>query len=144
MVAIKIQSSADIIRAYLQNLGFSGKLLEVATGEMLKKWEAPSQKQEISIFLDKLILEKAKKAFPESPLKDEQLIAQYKFGFLISASKDKYRDFNFGDDIRIFCSEEQAKMFAPAPGYSFAEMKPQKIESPYGFIRKIFHKRKKD
>ena len=144
MVAIKIQSSADIIRAYLQNIGFSGKMLETAAGEMLKRWEASSQKQEISVFLDRLILEKAQKAFPGSLLKDEQLVAQYKFGFLISASKDKYRDFNIGDDGRIFCFEEQAKMFATAPGYSFAEMKPQKIETPYRLIRKIFHKRKKD
>ena len=43
MVAIKIRSSKDIIRAYLENLGFSGRELETAQDEMLKKWEASSQ-----------------------------------------------------------------------------------------------------
>lgn len=144
MVAVKIQSSRDIIRAYLQNLGFSGRPLEAAENEILKKWEASAQKQEISAFLDKIILEKAKKAFPGSRLDDELLTAQYKFGFLVSSSKDKYRDFNFGEEEKTFYPVAQEKLFATAPEYSFAEMKPQKIEAPHGFISKIFHNRKKD
>ena len=144
MVAIKIRSSKDIIRAYLENLGFSGRELEAAQDEMLKKWEASSQKQEISVFPDSIILEKAKKFFAGSNLSDEQLVARYKYGFLLSESKNKYKNFNLGDESGTFAALQKGLMFATAPDYCFAEMKPQKIEAPQSFLSKIFHKRKKD
>lgn len=144
MVAIKIRSSKDIIRAYLENLGFSGKELEAAQDEMLKKWETSSQKQEISVFPDSIILEKAKKVFNGGNLSDEQLVARYKYGFLLSESKNKYKNFNLGDESETFAALQKGLMFATAPDYCFAEMKPQKIEAPQSFLSKIFHKRKKD
>lgn len=144
MVAIKIRSSKDIIRAYLENLGFFGKELEAAQDEMLKKWEASSQKQEISVFPDGIILEKAKKVFAGSKLSDEQLIARYKYGFLLSESKNKYKNFNLGNESETFAALLKDLMFATTPDYCFAEMKPQKIETPQSFLNKIFHKCKKD
>ncbi len=144
MVAIKIRSSKDIIRAYLENLGFSGKELEAAQDEMLKKWETSSQKQEISVFPDSIILEKAKKVFNGGNLSDEQLVARYKYGFLLSESKNKYKNFNLGDESETFAALQKGLIFATAPDYCFAEMKPQKIEAPQSFLSKIFHKRKKD
>ncbi len=144
MVAIKIRSSKDIIRAYLENLDFLGKELETAQDEMLKKWEVSSQKQEISVFLDGIILEKAKKVFAGGKLSDEQLIARYKYGFLLSESKNKYKNFNLGKEEETFAALLKDLMFATTPDYRFAEMKPQKIEAPQSFLSKIFHKCKKD
>ena len=144
MVAIKIRSSKDIIRAYLENLDFLGKELETAQDEMLKKWEVSSQKQEISVFLDGIILEKAKKVFAGGKLSDEQLIARYKYGFLLSESKNKYKNFNLGKEEETFAALLKDLMFATTPDSRFAEMKPQKIEAPQSFLSKIFHKCKND
>lgn len=93
---------------------------------------------------DSIILEKAKKVFAGSKLSDEQLIARYKYGFLLSESKNKYKNFNLGEESETFATLLQNLMFATAPDYCFAEMKPQKIEAPQSFLNKIFHKRKKD
>lgn len=144
MVTIKIRSCKDIIRAYLENLGFSGKELETAQTMMLSTWEKSSQKQDISVFLDGIILKKAQKVFVGSKVSDELLAARYKYGFLLSESKNKYKNFNLGDESGTFAALQKGLMFATAPDYCFAEMKPQKIEAPQSFLSKIFHKRKKD
>ena len=63
MVAIKIQSLDDIVRAYLENLGFRGRRLEDNTGQISAMLGPEFNPDDVSSSLDNLIYGFARKIF---------------------------------------------------------------------------------
>lgn len=143
MVTIKVQSSEDIIKAYFTNLGFRGKDLQEIVTLTLSDWEK-NRKGDILDFLDAQILKKARIVFPDSKLAANQLSAKFKLGFIISSKKSRFRDYITENLQDIFSEAEKMKIFAIAPDYNIAEMKPQKIETSevswFGKILNLFGK----
>lgn len=143
MVAIRIQSSEDIIKAYFRNLGFRGKELGKVCEDTAGRWnENASGKEDILTFLDGIIVEKAQTVFSSNDkLGKSQIAAKFKMGFLLSTKKSRFEDFINNDLKEDFLEAENNKIFATAPEYKPKEMKAQKIESPEtsGWLNKIFH-----
>ena len=75
MVAIKIQSKEDIIGAYLCSLGFAGRELPSIVKTVAGQLDFQSADgDELVGKIDGILLEMARKTFPESGLADEQLL----------------------------------------------------------------------
>ena len=84
MAAIKILGKEDIIAAYLRSLGFGGQDLPKivkAVAELLDFQSADGD--ELIDKIDAVLLKIARKSFPDSPLEDEQLLAEFKLCFLL-------------------------------------------------------------
>lgn len=72
MVAIKIQSKEDIIGAYLCSLGFTGRKLPAIVKTVAGHLDFQSADgDELVGKIDGILLEMARKTFPESGLADE-------------------------------------------------------------------------
>lgn len=148
MVTIKIQSADDIIRAYLQSLGFANadvqkniRFLKDKAGTSLTDGD------KIIKALDNIILTSAKKVFCNSSLDDEQLIALFKLCFLQANGADKWGHKIFEtlkEDDDIAKSLREYVVYV-APDYVFSQMKPQEIDIPHPshLLKKIFKHKKR-
>ena len=96
MVAIKIQSLDDIVRAYLENLGFRGRRLEDNTGQISAMLGPEFNPDDVSSSLDNLIYGFARKIFKGKNIDKEQKIALFKFCFMECGGADKWGAEMFG------------------------------------------------
>lgn len=147
MVAIKIQSIDDIIKAYLENLSFSRDLSAKLT-EKIKPLIADKVEKGAGVLeqLDKILLKSAKDVFADLNMTDEQLIALFKFTFLRAGGAKLWgKDFFRTKVSEKFKSALQNEVVVNAPVYIMSQMKAQKIESvtAKNFLIKLFsHKGK--
>lgn len=132
MVAIKIQSLEDIVRAYLKNLGFDGEVLETGVhrltaehGETLKKGDVPSA-------LDALIGKAAVKIYKEKSWNTEQKTAMLKFCFVRYDGAQRWGVAALLDDEipAAVIGELRSLKLLTAPECRMMKMMPQKIEAP--------------
>ncbi len=132
MVAIKIQSKEDIIGAYLCSLGFAGRELPSIVKTVAGQLDFQSADgDELVGKIDSILLEMARKTFPESGLADEQLLAQFKLCFLLCGGAEQctvqgIRQLNLPAGLTKAMRE---RFIVNAPACHYTEMKPQKIES---------------
>lgn len=132
MVAIKILSKEDVIAAYLCSLGFSqshiGNLVTVIKAKLnLKSDNADELIKEI----DLLLLDMARKVFPDLTLDDIQLLTQFKLAFILNEGakycvKDGIKNFELPQTL---VENMRNNLFFSAPVCHYSEMKPQTIES---------------
>lgn len=131
MVAIKIQSLDDIVKAYLQNLGFEGKRLDSAVGMLLMRLGNDYNADNVLSSLDELIYKSAQQIFEKNKLAKEQKIAMFKLCFLLNDGAQKW-------DVQVLLGDKidnkiatlmQEKILQVAPPYKFSVMKPQVIET---------------
>ena len=87
MVAIKIQSKEDIIGAYLCSLGFAGRELPSIVKTVAGQLDFQSADgDELVGKIDGILLEMARKTFPESGLADEHCWHSSNFAFCSAAA----------------------------------------------------------
>lgn len=115
MVTIKIQSSEDIIQAYLKTLGFEDIVL---TDEFVAK----INDKDIVGSLDELLLKQAKRIFDKKMTK-EQMVALLKIAFLTEDTAKKYGLQIFDEDFQLSAFE-----FRVVPEYKISKMLPQVID----------------
>lgn len=144
MVAIKIQSLDDIVRAYLENLGFRGRRLEDNTGQISAMLGPEFNPYDVSSSLDNLIYGFARKIFKGKNIDKEQKIALFKFCFMECGGADKWGAEMFGArtvPVEII-KEMRSKAIEIVPPYQMSKMLPQVIETPEQLLGKILHHKK--
>ncbi len=131
MVTIKIQSQCDIIKAYLETMGFCS---EKAANSALKLDQMFDDNikngEEIIAELDKRLLQLAHKLWPLTEYDIEQLVSLFKLLYLINNGAEKWGDVVFYDKA---LPEDLYKVMVShnitqAPNYALSQMQPQKIE----------------
>lgn len=131
MVTIKIQSQCDIIKAYLETMGFCS---EKAANSALKLDQMFDDNikngEEIIAELDKRLLQLAHKLWPLTEYGVEQLVSLFKLLYLINNGAEKWGDVVFYDKA---LPEDLYKVMVShnitqAPNYALSQMQPQKIE----------------
>ena len=131
MVTIKIQSQCDIIKAYLETMGFCS---EKAANSALKLDQMFDDNikngEEIIAELDKRLLQLAHKLWPLTEYDVEQLVSLFKLLYLINNGAEKWGDVVFYDKA---LPEDLYKVMVShnitqAPNYALSQMQPQKIE----------------
>lgn len=144
MVAIKIQSASDIVKAYLKGLNYDEKAAEKATKNILenlgKKFKPDD---DVTKILDDFLLKKAKKVIKNKNLNNEQILAYFKTRFIMENGAEKY---DFKDEMKDSFLEELAqKGLEVIPEYHLSQMLPQKIESTSAksILKNLFKKNKK-
>lgn len=144
MVTIKIQSSEDVVKAFLCNLGFNADLSAENSLKVLEMIDNDlSSGDEVIAKLDKLLLTSAQRIWPETNYTPEQLTALIKIAFILNDGPNRW-------GTQIFKSEKLPKdliqiiynySLCQAPHYAFAKMEPQKIEPvvSQNLFSKLFH-----
>ena len=132
MVAVKIQSKEDIIKAYLKSFGFEKERLVIVTETILGKLQnVPIQDADkIVQFIDDILTKQAKRIFSPSPLEDNQLLAQFKLCFFKCkgakcCSTDNLKKLQLPEDL---IAKMRKSYVVNAPQYHYQAMKPQSIE----------------
>lgn len=146
MVAIKIQSIDDIIRAYLTDLGFDeaqGKKNLAAVKKLLPKDCCSGD--EIIHCLDEKLKANGQIIFKGSQLADPQMLVLVRLTYIRAGAAGKWgadiltKDQFPADMVRSLHKE----IVESAPNYVLSQMKPQAIE-PAHLLQKIFrHSEKK-
>ncbi len=144
MVTIKIQSQSDVIRAYLETLGFNSDKAQKSALKLEQLFDNTIKNgEEIIAELDKRLLGAARKVWPLSEYESEQLVALFKLIYLINEGAQRWGDVVFYDED---VSEDLRKAMishsiSQAPNYSFVQMQPQKIEpvSPKNWLKRLLH-----
>lgn len=131
MVAIKIQSLDDIVKAYLENLGFKKNALTKASEEVKKLLEGRVNNDNVLSSLDDLTVASAKQIFDSSGDNAEQLSALFKLSYLTNNGADKWGADIFDHQKITAAMKKQMleKAICVVPHYQMSEMKPQVIES---------------
>lgn len=140
MVAIKVTSADDIIKAYLLSLGYPEETIE-RPAERIKEFikKDLDNNADILAVLDAIVLKKAKSAFMFSKnIKNEQVLAMFKLAFILSDGA-KYYIFDGDLDAKLMAKMEK-NLYVSAPDCKFSEMHPQKIEhsSLKSFTKRLF------
>lgn len=143
MVTIKIQSPEDIIRAYFRNLGFSEAQLDAMVKIVMSGWGSDSKNgDELLQFMENTVLAQAKRIFPDTQLDDEQLVAQFKLGFILCNGAEKYsaqmlKTQKLPEELVL---EMRNHKFSTAPEYVLSEMQPQEFVTaePKKLLHKLF------
>ena len=149
MVAIKIQSLEDIIRAYLKNLGFEGRALEGGVSKLTEKYGEVLKKDDVSSALDKLIGKAAAKIYKEKSWNTEQKTAMLKFCFVRYQGAERWGlNALLEDEISVEAIDDlRGLKLLTAPECRMVQMKAQKIETPQPqkfFGRLLFGKGKQN
>lgn len=132
MAAIKILGKEDIIAAYLRSLGFGGQDLPKIVKAVAEQLDFQSADgDELIDKIDAVLLKIARKTFPDSPLQDEQLLAEFKLCFILCNGSAQCTVQSI-KKLRLPTELTQTLhncYIVNAPACHYAEMKPQQIES---------------
>ncbi len=138
MVAIKILSKEDVIAAYLCSLNFPVSHIDTLVHLLKNKISLNSDDaNDLIKEIDCLLLNMARKVFPNTKLSNEQLLTQFKLQFILNNGakqcvKNGIKNFELPTQL---VENMRANLFFSAPSYHYSEMKPQKIET-FGSKRK--------
>ncbi len=143
MVAIKIRSLEDIVKAYLENFEFNAKKVEQGVQYLITNCQIDHDN--VTASLDALLLKKAKKIYPEKVLSNEQKTAMLKLAFVLAngAQEWKVQDLFGSDDNQKLFEKMRANAVVPAPEYVLSNMFPQAIEMPDNLWKKLWGKKRK-
>lgn len=131
MVTIKIQSQCDIIKAYLETMGFCSEKAANSALKLDQMFDGNIKNgEEIIAELDKRLLQLAHKLWPLTEYDVEQLVSLFKLLYLINNGAEKWGDVVFYDKA---LPEDLYKVMVShnitqAPNYALSQMQPQKIE----------------
>ena len=143
MAAIKIRSLDDIIKVYLENFGFNPKQAESGVKYLVENRKIDHDN--VTASLDRLLLDSARKIYPERALNDEQKTAMLKLAFMLGNGAKKWEAeslFRENPDERLVESM-RGNAIVPAPEYVLSQMMPQPIEMPGGLLKKLWGGKKK-
>lgn len=142
MVAIKIQSLEDIVKAYLENLGFSGMNLSCGVEQLMAEQSANFNHDDVLSSLDQLVSKAAAKVFKSKELDKEQKLALFKLCYLRCSGAEKWDvqllwGEGISDEILDCLRQQEIKIVPP---YKMSQMLPQKIETmqPQNLFSKLF------
>ena len=146
MVAVKVQSLKDIIRAYLQNLGFSGQKLEAAVEDVAACAGDYSDGGSVVDFLDALPVSHMRLQGKFASMTDYQIAALFKLVFI---EHDGVRRWGTSPwcqkglpaEMLVLAERYAADML---PAYQASRMKAQPIESlrPVRWFTRLFRRRR--
>lgn len=142
MVAIKVQSLEDIVKAYLENLGFSGMNLSCGVERIMAEKSKAINYDDVLSSLDNLVSQAAAKVFKNKELDKGQKLALFKFCYLRCLGADKWDvqllwGEGLSNEIAETLREQEIKVVPP---YKISHMMPQKIETvqPQNIFLKFF------
>ena len=142
MVALKIQTLDDIVKAYLQSLGFSQENCDISVSGVIDKLQNDFDDNNVIYALDELIYKTAKKIFAKEKLSKSQKIAMFKLCFLQSDGASKWGvDALFEDAVSVVAvGEMKEQVLRIVPEYNMSKMEPQIIEfaNPIDVVKKFF------
>lgn len=132
MVAIKIQRLEDIIAAYLQNLGWSGTILQSGI-EKAAAILGPEFDGDVLKELDELFYKAAVQVIKDRKLNKEQKLAAFKLAFLLAEGGNKWPPevFLAGKIDPEIRGHLQSFLHDTAPAYRISAMLPQPLEMPH-------------
>lgn len=132
MVAIKIQRLEDIIAAYLQNLGWTGTVLQSGI-EKIAAVLGPEFDGDVLKELDELFYKAAVQVVKDRKLNKEQKLAAFKLAFLLAEGGNRWPPEVFlADKVDPVIKEHlQSYLHDTAPAYKMSAMMPQPIEMPH-------------
>ena len=146
MVAVKVQSLKDIIRAYLQNLGFSGQKLEAAVEDVAACAGDYYDGGSIVDFLDALPVSHMRRQRKFAGMPDYQIAALFKLVFIENDGAGRWGTLpwcqkELPTEMLALTERYAADML---PAYKASRMEAQPIESlrPVRWFTRLFRRRK--